>query len=625
MACELQRVDHLDFNTATFHEMGKMLTDGNDTIFIFYSCQAVAGTPNDVFRVYMRTYTASTATLGTPVQVSDDNNASASPRYNPRSPSVCRLNDGTLICVWSGTATSSPIKAAESYNNGATWTAPTTLSSTVNLCVGDIGTDGTNVWLFCHGRGNGQVHWFERIGTNAWNGYGRIFHVTGDPVASIADNSWWLGHTIGQGAYKQVVQFSASAGFFATGRYSGSAVSDEVKCFRTTNVARPQIARPNATVGTGGGNWHTEVGGTDLHNSIDDGRISSLIGGDADYVESTVGMSGAFEVHVEDVTDPGVDTGHTVYWKAKKLVAGETGGMTMLLKQGGTTIDSWITTVNNFNEFGDYLHAVPSVSVANITDYTDLRLTSTSEGGANQQIQISNLFLEVAPVTATWSEVMIEDRTGDPSVSFNPRLLQGIGGRIFAMYVLQSDDLHLAYSDDNGATWTVVGEPATTSELNWDDEQHAFCRDAVDNLFSSTIINTLPGVTDFRLYRGTVLGSDWTRIESCIFTTPFEDGATSQPADSLILGKDFYHVGGYVFEHSGAGLAENHLFILRIRGVADEGDDDEPDKPGVIIGDFMVNRIWRRGIIQSERIGLPQPGAMSAATIESLDQVGGNL
>lgn len=625
MACEIQRVDHLDFNLATTHEIAPMLTDGDDTIFIFYAAQS-ASSPANTFRVYMRRYTASTATLSSAFQVSDDH---AAP-YNPRKPIAFRLDDGTLVCAWSGRETSSPVKVAESNDNGTTWTSPVTLSESANMIGVEGGSDGENVWIFGRGTGSpvsGQLHWFERIEQGQWYIHGRIFHITGETAANTVNNSWQMGHQIGGGAYRAGVVTGETTGFVAGGRYSGNAVSDEVKVFRTTNATRPNIGRPSSTLDNVAPTWLNQSGSSsNIHTSIDEAGFTQNDGPDADYIESQVGLSGVVTFPLTGQTDPGVNTGHSVNFRARRMVSGQTGNVTVTLRQGATAIESWLEAITNFNEFGDYTRSLSAANIANITDYNDLRLQFTPGGGAAQQIRISIAYLETSPASATWAEYMIEDRTGDASSAFNTKVLFN-SGKHYAMYVLENDDLHLAWSNDVGGTWTVMGQPPVTNELNWDHNQHAFAVDAGDNLFESTVITTLPGITSFRLYSGEAedLGS-WIRIEDCLFDDPFDNTTNAQPADSLILGSDYYHLGGYIGEHSGGGLPEFHLMLIRIRDVAvppgeEPPDEEPPPQPPVVPGDFNVSRIWRRGAIQAERADIPQPGNISASSIQMLDKV----
>lgn len=473
MSCTAIRVDHLDWNETDVHEIADMLTDGVDTIYIFYAAQTAEPPPGNMFEVFLRKFTCSTETLSSAVRVSDA--ASDPDNYNPRLPVVARLDDGTLICAWTGSETGTPVpttnlvKVSESTDDGATWSSPVTVSTQLNLTTSAMATDGTNVWLWFHGSGspvNGQLWWSRRTGAGSWTAPVRIFQITGDPLAHISTNSWRTSYA---GFFRQGFNSflrSSAEGFILGGRYSGGGIVDEVKIFR-----------------------------------------------------------------------------------------------------------------------------------------------STSSG-------------------STWAEVMVEDRTGDPSSNFGAEVIRGSDGNLRAMYVLENNSLHLATSGDFGATWAVIGTPSTTNEISWTDQRLGFTINSDLSLHVSQVISVMPGVTHYRVYRGDDTAENWERVEDCLLPSPYSTISGDQPGSSLVINNNYYHLGGYAHDANTDGTQERHLMLIfselppiTSTGTGTGGEEPPPGQPPVVIDTYNTSRIWRRGAIQTERIVMPQPGSRSAATIESLDRI----
>lgn len=126
------------------------------------------------------------------------------------------------------------------------------------------------------------------------------------------------------------------------------------------------------------GSWTTDTGATSgLYTAIDED--SNL---DSDFIQSPVGPSSAvYEVALEDVVDPGVNTDHIVRYRYGKSVAADTVDLTVGLYQGATLIEQWVHT----DISASLTSASPTLSGADAdsivaTDgfYTDLRLRFTA-------------------------------------------------------------------------------------------------------------------------------------------------------------------------------------------------------------------------------------------------------
>lgn len=130
----------------------------------------------------------------------------------------------------------------------------------------------------------------------------------------------------------------------------------------------PQIARPTATVSDGG--WTTELGGTDLHLSVDE-RVANT----ADYIQSPTTPSGdAARLSLESVATPGAGPRWLAYSYRKTVVGGVQEDLLVELLQGETVVQSW-----EHEDIGASDTTVVQEITAAITDYSqlDVRLTAT--------------------------------------------------------------------------------------------------------------------------------------------------------------------------------------------------------------------------------------------------------
>lgn len=146
-------------------------------------------------------------------------------------------------------------------------------------------------------------------------------------------------------------------------------------------------ARPDADVTDAG--WTRDTGGnTDLYAAIDENPAS-----DSDYIRSATLVSGdsadTCEVALGDLSDPGVDTQHTVSVRVRKA---DLDGVLRMdfdvsLYQGGTLIATrgWDDLSTSFATLDSLLL---TTEADDITDYTDLRLrfSASTPAGNNPAI-----------------------------------------------------------------------------------------------------------------------------------------------------------------------------------------------------------------------------------------------
>ena len=120
-----------------------------------------------------------------------------------------------------------------------------------------------------------------------------------------------------------------------------------------------QLARPTSDVSAG--TW-TASTGSDLYAMLDETAVN-----DADYIVTT-GAS-TCEVALGSLSDPAVSTGHKVRYR----LSANTGGITVRLREGTTTIATW--THNPAPNFPTtYEQTLSGAEADAITNYAALKL-----------------------------------------------------------------------------------------------------------------------------------------------------------------------------------------------------------------------------------------------------------
>ena len=137
-----------------------------------------------------------------------------------------------------------------------------------------------------------------------------------------------------------------------------------------------QFARPDADALIGA--WEDELGGTsDIFNSIDE-----VSPNDSDYITSEFAPgSSPYVAALSAVTDPNVNTGHTIRYRARKDPStGAAVDLTVELREGyvnegspGTLIAT-DTETNLPTSFTTFSFTLSGVEADSITDYSDLFL-----------------------------------------------------------------------------------------------------------------------------------------------------------------------------------------------------------------------------------------------------------
>lgn len=206
---------------------------------------------------------------------------------------------------------------------------------------------------------------------------------------------------------------------------------------------------------------------------------------------------------------------------------------------------------------------------------------------------------------ASWSESTIHDYTPGDAQAREPVLIEGAGGRLwcFFVHVVVGPTYHaqVAYSDDEGVTWTFLGEPAgIPTPLAWDpDWSRAFAVDEVaNNAFASTIDSS-----NHRVFRGNAT-PPWVDLDTC---GPLFDNITYFQTDRCVGDGLFTHGDGNFWRlFTKVNVTTPELWILKHPSLGEV--PPPPVDPGI-----STHRIYRRGTIQAVRL---DDGTYAAAGLE---------
>jgi hypothetical protein len=129
-----------------------------------------------------------------------------------------------------------------------------------------------------------------------------------------------------------------------------------------TITATLQYLAPISDLSTGG--WSQSTGPT-LYAVLDES-----VANDSDYISTTSATT--CELKLGNGNDPLSSTGHILKYR---ILAGS-GTLSVALKQGSTTIASWVHTLTGLPQ--DISNTLSGTEADSITDYTNLRVTFTS-------------------------------------------------------------------------------------------------------------------------------------------------------------------------------------------------------------------------------------------------------
>ena len=164
----------------------------------------------------------------------------------------------------------------------------------------------------------------------------------------------------------------------------------------------------DATVSDSSGFTDGMMGTDNLHELIDGTTADSPEG---DYISGSAAVSGGLIVSLSDGDDPGVDTGHKIYFDTLDPTGPPPPGQSMAymrikLLQGVTVIKDWFTASGS----GSGSFATPTTlseaEAADITDYADLRF-EFGVGGDSDYAKAFCVYLEIPDAQTTSPAFML--------------------------------------------------------------------------------------------------------------------------------------------------------------------------------------------------------------------------
>lgn len=184
-----------------------------------------------------------------------------------------------------------------------------------------------------------------------------------------------------------------------------------------------QIALPNGTYQRS--SWETGAGGTtNIHE-----KINTSSGDATDYITAYNDGSGSYICTLEDPTDPGTHTGHTVYFMAQRFAINTK--ITCKLRQGLAEIAS-TGELALTNDPAPYSLALSETQASSITDYDNLRIefiVSGSNGSGSVAVYEAYLSLPGVLQSVTLASGVAEPALGSILTSANfIAYLSGLSG-----------------------------------------------------------------------------------------------------------------------------------------------------------------------------------------------------
>lgn len=143
--------------------------------------------------------------------------------------------------------------------------------------------------------------------------------------------------------------------------------------------------------------------------------IDEATASDADFAYGANNTVATLEVGLTSLTDPGVDTGHIIRFRAARVDDGVVDGggsgvtVTVHLYQGASPISSNVAAIATTGSWQQTQATVPTAAVATITDYSDLRLrfTTTASGGSPANRRGG---------AVSWAELEVPDAGGPSAI-----------------------------------------------------------------------------------------------------------------------------------------------------------------------------------------------------------------
>lgn len=275
---------------------------------------------------------------------------------------------------------------------------------------------------------------------------------------------------------------------------------------------------------------------------------------------------------------------------------------------GGKIVDS-----NTFGSGTPWYDIVPSMRLTDMTEgimvdanTMGFMLAYASTTTTRDQLR----WLYTTNAWLTTSSSIVKNYIGSPdniAAGTTPRVQMGTDGRLRASWIETNAALGktvpcLAYSDDNGATWTVIGTPTVFGGKNWDEQfDGAFCLDSSDRMYTSMFDATDASNIKHYRYKGGDTLTNWTEtlcehIETTL--TVINVSGALQAAMFVADNGDLVRIfGGVVFD----AVAPYNIVAYLL----EEGVEDEPGGPPPLVEESPsgsdANNIYLRDQLATKR------------------------
>jgi hypothetical protein len=170
-----------------------------------------------------------------------------------------------------------------------------------------------------------------------------------------------------------------------------------------------QFARPISDISQG--SW------TDEGIADNDGNLWSSVDESAHDGDNSYIVSGAIDsctLQLGSLTDPGVDTGFTLHAYFRSIGSGGPERVNFRLFEGSTLISASSDYNNRDSVYADAAWAIAEADIANISDFTNLRVSATVTNIAGgEEVRITQIYLQIPDVPTLLSQPHFRIRTGD--------------------------------------------------------------------------------------------------------------------------------------------------------------------------------------------------------------------
>lgn len=198
-----------------------------------------------------------------------------------------------------------------------------------------------------------------------------------------------------------------------------------------------QFAHPDGTV-SGDANY-TPTGAASNWQAVGEGNTPD----DATFITATTATSIEFSL-TDTITDPGVDTGHIIKFRAENSAGKKDANVTISLYEGAGLVDESLLVVPKGSGWAEYSYAIPT---AVVTTYNNLSIRLLGDGSTQTPTIISWVELEVPTGSVTPGTV------DSPSFTAVTDTTATLGGRVTDAGTPTVTDRGVEWGTASGGPW----------------------------------------------------------------------------------------------------------------------------------------------------------------------------